>query len=241
MRHSNIDQYARDSNYFIFDSRIKIIAILIFVIFVALLRDLITLIVAFCFVISFIAISGVPGRHIFKRYLLALPFIIFASLAVLFTNNIELVFSMYFRISSCVLALIILSCTTPFFDLLKGLQSLKLPGIFIVLLMFTYRYFFVFIEELHRMRQARIARGFTGGRHLFDKRSMRTISYTAGMLLIRAYQRGVRIYDSLLVRGFDGKIRTLTPFKINELDMGFGLVLIFMGITLFYFDWLVIV
>jgi energy-coupling factor transporter transmembrane protein EcfT len=70
---------------------------------------------------------------------------------------------------------------------------------------------------------------------------MRTISYTAGMLLIRAYQRGVRIYDSLLVRGFDGKIRTLTPFKINGLDMGFGLVLIFMGITLFYFDWLVIV
>lgn len=241
MRHSNIDQYARESNFYHFDSRVKIIGILFFVIFVALLRDFIPLIIAFSFIILIILISNVPGSHIFKRYLLTLPFIIFASLTVLFTNNLIMFFSMYLRISTCVLALIVLSCTTPFFDLLKGLQSLKLPGIFIVLLMFTYRYFFVFIEELHRMRQARVARGFTGGKHLLDKWSMKTISYTAGMLLIRAYNRGVRIYDSLLVRGFDGKIRTLTPFKITGLDLIFGLILIFMGIYLLYYDWLVII
>ena len=118
---------------------------------------------------------------------------------------------------------------------------MKVPGIIIVLLMFTYRYFFVFVEESYRMKLARKSKGFYGGRHLLDKIGMRTISYTAGMILVRAYRRGVRIYDALLVRGFDGKVRTLTQLKITFLDAIFLLTLIFAGFTLFYFDWLVIV
>ncbi|MCK5559708.1 MAG: hypothetical protein KAJ51_03910, partial [Thermoplasmata archaeon] len=139
-----------------------------------------------------------------------------------------------------VLALILLSSTTPFFNLLKGLQKLKVPEIFIILLMFTYRYFFVFIEELHRMKLARKSKGFRGGRHLLDKRGMKTISFTAGMVLIRAYQRGVRIYDALLIRGYDGTLRTLRPLKFKAWDFGFCTVFICISILLFYYDWMVI-
>jgi cobalt/nickel transport system permease protein len=118
---------------------------------------------------------------------------------------------------------------------------MKVPGIFIILLMFTYRYFFVFVEESHRMKLARKSKGFHGGKHLFDKIGMRTISFTAGMILIRAYRRGVRIYDALLVRGFDGKVRTLTQLKITFLDIILVITLIFAGSILLYHDWLVMV
>jgi cobalt/nickel transport system permease protein len=91
------------------------------------------------------------------------------------------------------------------------------------------------------MKLARKSKGFYGGKHLFDKIGMKTISYTAGMILVRAYRRGVRIYDALLVRGFDGKVRTLTQLKITTLDSIFVVAIIFAGTVLFYYDWLVMV
>lgn len=241
MRHSNVDQYARESSFYYFDSRTKIIVSILFVIIVALLRDLLTLLIALIFILVTMSISNIPARHFFKRYLIAVPFILFASLAMLLSRNFQMFITMFIRITTCVLALILLSSATPFFDLLKGLQSLKVPNIFIILLMFTYRYFFVFVDELHRMKLARKARGFRGGKHLFDKRSMKIISYSIGMILIRAYQRGVRIYDALLVRGFDGKIKTLTSLKFTVLDSCFGLIFIFISGYLIYFDWFVII
>ena len=90
------------------------------------------------------------------------------------------------------------------------------------------------------MRLARKARGFRGGKHLFDKRNMRTISFTAGMILIRAYKRGVRIYDALLIRGYDGKIKTLRPLRFTFNDFGFCLVFVLMSVMLIYYDWMVV-
>ena len=241
MHHSSIDQYARGSSFFHFDSRTKIISTIFFIVIVALLRDIITLVIAMAFIFTIIAISGIPKKHFFKRYLIALPFIIFSALAMLLTNDLESFITMIIRISTCVLALILLLSSTSFFELLKGFQYLKMPTIFIVLLMFTYRYFFVFIDEQHRMRLARKARGFKGGKHLFDMSAMRTIGYTAGMLLVRAYNRGVRIYDALEVRDFNGKIKTMSRFKFSALDLTFGCVFIFISLFVLYYDWLVII
>ncbi len=240
MRHSNVDQYASITSFFKFDPRIKIVSILIFVILISLIRDMIILLMAFIFIISLILISQVPIKHITKRYLIAMPFIFFAAFTMLVYQGFLMFFIMFIRITSCVLALLLISCTTPFFDILKGLQSMKLPGILVILLMFTYRYFFVFVEESHRMKMARKSKGFTGGKHILDKIGMRTISYTAGMILIRAYQRGIRIYDALQVRGFTGMVKTLTPLKITILDIFFFTVLVFTGSLFFYYDWIVI-
>ena len=93
---------------------------------------------------------------------------------------------------------------------------------------------------MEHMRLARKARGFQGGKHLFDIQGMRTISYTIGMILIRAYNRGVRIYDALLLRGYDGKIITLKKLHFTALDFGFCFVLILLSILLIYFDIMVI-
>ena len=41
----------------------------------------------------------------------------------------------------------------------------------------------------------------TKGKHLFDKKGMQLISFTAGSVLIRAYERGNRMYTALVSRG----------------------------------------
>lgn len=240
MRHGNIDQHARASSFFSLDPRAKILAIIFCVVIVALLRDLIPLIISLSLALSILIISNIPLKHIVKRYLIAFPFAVFASLSLLLYSGLWISLAMFLRVSTCVLLLILLSSTTPFFDLLKASQRLKVPKLIIVLCMFLYRYIFVMNEEYQRMKMARKARGFKGGKHLFDGKAMHVISSTAGMVLIRSYNRGVRIYDALLSRGYDGEIRTLTELRFKKIDYAFAMDLMLFSAFILWMDWLVI-
>lgn len=90
------------------------------------------------------------------------------------------------------------------------------------------------------MKMARKARGFKGGKHLFDRKGMHTISQTAGMVLVRAYQRGVRIYDALISRGYDGEIKTLTKMRFKGVDYAFCAILFIFSSYVLWMDWMVI-
>ncbi|UCE74225.1 MAG: cobalt ECF transporter T component CbiQ [Methanomassiliicoccales archaeon] len=241
MRHVTIDRYASHSSFYRLDPRAKIIAIIFSVIVVALLTDLLPLLISLMLGILLLLMSNIPIRHIFKRYAIALPFLSFASISLYFYSGLLPSFAMFIRISTCVLLLILLSSTTPFFDLLKASQHLKVPKLILVLCMFLYRYIFVFTEEYQRMRIARSARAFSGGKHLLDKRGMQTISSACGMLLVRAYQRGIRIYDALLCRGYDGEIRTLTSLRFKAFDYAFCANLMMFSSFVLYVDRMVIV
>jgi cobalt/nickel transport system permease protein len=240
MRHMTIDHYAAQSSFYKFDPRIKISVIIFFIVAVTLLMDLLPLLVALSCVISLHVISQIPFKHIMKRYAIALPFIFFASVSFILYGEPISSFVLFLRISTCVLLLILLSSTTPFFDLLLASQKLKVPKLMVTLSLFLYRYLFVFTDEYHRMKMARTARAYSKGRHILDKRTMRTISHTVGMLLVRAYDRGVRIYDALLVRGYDGNIRTLTKMRIKGIDYAFAFNLIIFAFFVLWMDWMVI-
>jgi energy-coupling factor transporter transmembrane protein EcfT len=54
---------------------------------------------------------------------------------------------------------------------------------------------------------------------------MRTIANTAGMVLVRAYERGLRVQDSLRMRGYAGEVRTLSDIRIRGRDAAFCIAL----------------
>jgi cobalt/nickel transport system permease protein len=237
MKHTTIDHFAKYSSFYRIDPRAKIVGLLLFVVCVALMQSVPYLILAFIIIFLLGVASNIPTAHLVTRYGISLPFILFASVTLYFTSGPELALAMFIRISTCVLALIMLTATTDFFDLLKGFQSMKMPKIFLGLLMFMYRFIFLLREEMHRMSQARKARGFRGGKHLFDREGFRTISYTIGALLVRSSERGNRIYDGMLTRGYDGNIRTLNPMKFTGLAMVFVVLLSFISFALLLGDW----
>lgn len=240
MKHTTIDHYAKTSPFYHIDPRAKIIGFLLFVICVALMQSLVFLLIAFIFIFMIAVASVVPALHFATRYLVAFPFIILAALAALFAAGSVAALSMFVRISSCIFALIILSATTDFLDVLKGFQWMRVPQIFLNLLLFMYRYLFLFREELHRMSQARKARGYRKGKHILDRSSMRTISYAVGATLVRASERGNRIYDAMLTRGYDGKVRTLTPLHFGAVAWSLLIFLSVISFLLLLSDWKVI-
>jgi cobalt/nickel transport system permease protein len=232
-----LDRYAHRSPLANLDPRTKILAIAAFVVSIALLHTLLPLAIGLLVVLIMILISYIPPQHIFKHYALTTPFILITTLALYLTFGLTPALAMFMRITTSVLALILLASITHFFDTLKALQRLHLPTLLINLLLFTYRYLFVIQDELHRMTQARYARGATPGTHLLDTKHMHLLSTTTGLILIRATERGNRLYDALQSRGYNGTIKTLTPLKFKPIDYLFLLSLLTYAILIVTIDW----
>lgn len=99
-----------------------------------------------------------------------------------------------------VLAATVLAATTEPRALLAGLQRLRLPAVLVQILTFMVRYADVVGGELQRMRMAREARGFRPR----QAGALRVLGATAGVLFVRAYERGERVHLAMLSRGYAG-------------------------------------
>jgi len=130
-----------------------------------------------------------------------------------------------------ILSLTWLTSTTKLTNLLKGLEQLGMPRVMVMILSFMYRYIFVLVDEVMRLRQARDSRDF-GSKRL---RQLGTVGNMIGTLFIRSYERGERVYAAMLARGFDGHSRTLDRLNFSQADayfgIGFSLVLILTSVV----------
>jgi cobalt/nickel transport system permease protein len=108
-----------------------------------------------------------------------------------------------------VTAAVLLVTTTPFVQVIDALQWLRLPATLVMILAFMYRYLFVLVDEASRLMRARAVRSAsvglrTGGTLIWRAR---VAGGMVGSLFIRTYERSERIYQAMLARGYDGRVR----------------------------------
>ena len=118
-----------------------------------------------------------------------------------------------------VTAAVLLTSTTPAYNLLASLRWLRLPAILVSIVMLMYRYLFVLVDEVQRLMRARTARSAaidsnSGGSLMWRAKGTGGM---AGSLFIRTLDRSDRIYLAMLARGYDGNIRLSreTPLPRN--------------------------
>jgi cobalt/nickel transport system permease protein len=165
-------------------------------------------------------------------YMAAVPFILFASVSVFLFSGWVRGIEMWMRTSACVLPLLVLATGTETFDLFAGLRRLRVPAVITTLLMLTQRYILLLSEELSRMTTARRARGFKGARNLMDRYGLRVLAFTAGMVLVRSFQRADDIYEGLKCKGFDKEMMPWRKSRIavNDVLLATALVAIAAGL-----------
>jgi len=106
--------------------------------------------------------------------------------------------------------------TSRFDVTMKALRSLRIPGPFVQLSVFCYRYIYVYLDELRRMRTAMRARGFRA-RPLLH--ALRTAGNSLGMLLVRSVERTQGIHDAMIARGYSGTFHTFQDFSTTRMDL----------------------
>ena len=177
--------------------------------------------VALAAAVAIAAISRVFPKRLLVAYAAAFPFIAFASVSVFLFSGWERGFTMLARTSSCVILLLVLALGTETFDLFSGLRRLRVPGLITTLLMLTFRFLLLLSDELERMKISRKARGFSGGRSLLDRNALRVISFTAGMVLVRASARADRVYEGLKCKAFERDMKPWRSTSVGAVDVVF--------------------
>ncbi|HEY82804.1 MAG TPA: cobalt ECF transporter T component CbiQ [Dehalococcoidia bacterium] len=244
MRHSFLDQYSdRDSLIHRLDPRTKLVSTFLFITAVALTPPdgWVSYALYSAILAIWLMLSRVPLGYVLKRSLVVLPFVVLIAIFIPFFREGEIAGSynlwlwqvsvthsgiiilrnILIRAWLSVLSLILLTSTTKLPDLLRGLEQLHMPRVMVMVLSFMYRYIFVLVDEVMRMKQARDSRNF-GGRRWWQ---IRTVGNMIGTLFIRAYERGERVYAAMMARGFDGQSRTLKRLEFKPADAYFGLSL----------------
>jgi cobalt/nickel transport system permease protein len=129
--------------------------------------------------------------------------------------------------------MLVLLATAPLDATLKAARSLGVPGVLVQLALMTYRYLFLLADELARLRIALRVRGY---RNRASRHSYRTVGHVAGTLLVRGYERAERVGQAMRCRGFDGRFRTLTPFRTRPADLLAFLVLLLAAAATWWLD-----
>jgi len=118
----------------------------------------------------------------------------------------------------CAVTTLLLLATTPFQEVLSALARLRVPRAFVIQLAFLYRYLWVLLDELMRMRRARAARD--GGLGPWSLR-FRSHAGVVGVLFLRTYDRAERIYWAMAARGFDGRLPAPPTQRMTSKDAVF--------------------
>jgi len=157
------------------------------------------------------ALSETPYAMLLKRFLIALPFCLFAGIsnilfdrtqafalgAITVSYGVVSFFTILFRTYLCVMAVLLLVAVTPLARITNSMRRLRTPYIFIVMFEMTYRYIGVVFEEAYSMYTAYSLRSANGKGIV-----MKDMGNFTGQLLLRSFDRAERVYNAMKCRGY---------------------------------------
>ena len=114
----------------------------------------------------------------------------------------------------CILTVsLVLFGTAPFLSSIKAMRSLGLPRVIVDMSLLSYRYLEELNDTLTTMQRAMKLRGFKPKG--FTRRNLQVFAQLTGSILIRSYDRSLRIYQAMILRGYGSQNRRNQPLKLK--------------------------
>ncbi len=123
------------------------------------------------------------------------------------------------RITGAVAVVTALGFVTPFTELMAAFAWMRVPGTFIEIALFAWRYLFLLSDDARTIYDAQKNRlGYTGYRQ-----GLRSFGTLTGSLIIKAFDNSRNVTTAMVQRGYDGNMPTLKhkPFKRTDLAYSF--------------------
>ena len=166
--------------------------------------------------LSLATVAKLGAGFVASRMLIEIPFVIAALLIPFFAEGetvsvlgldlpregLWATWNILAKATLGLLTSIVLAGTTEIPRILRGFEALKVPRVLTSIMGFMIRYLDVVLGEFRRMRIAMKSRGH-------DPKwigQLRPYANSAGMIFIRSYERGERVYLAMASRGFTGEM-----------------------------------
>lgn len=130
------------------------------------------------------------------------------------------------RILGSVSLVAVFGFATPFTEIMAGLSGLTISKQFIEIMMFAYRYIFVFLEDGMTIYNAQKNRlGYSGIR-----KGMKSFGTLTGSLVMRGFDQSQKTVEAMIQRGYSGDMPLLKtrPLRAAEIIIA-SLFVIFAG------------
>ena len=117
--------------------------------------------------------------------------------------------------------------TTPFTDIIKALKVLKVPDTFLMIVILSYKYVFIFaktIEEMYLAKKSRLAVKVS------NAEARRWIAGRLAFMFKKSRLRCEEIFKAMLSRGFSNNIKFYGVKKLQARDWVAGAVLFLVGV-----------
>jgi cobalt/nickel transport system permease protein len=129
------------------------------------------------------------------------------------------------RIIGGVSLVVALGFATPFIEFVAALSWLKVPKVFIEIMMFAYRYVFMFLEDANTIYSAQKNRlGYAGIR-----KGMNSFGVLTGSLVLRGFEQSQKTADAMMQRGYTGDMPLLKGEPLRVIELLFGLFIVLSG------------
>jgi cobalt/nickel transport system permease protein len=215
------------------DARWRLSAFVLAIIAVAILRHPLTVAIALAFSLVLAWLGRVPGMWYRARIgvllIAIIPFILITPFTVdrgerlwdwhglsITDDGIVVALTLAAKTIALVTMALTLLATAPMHVTLAAAGRIGVPRVFVLITLLTYRYVFLFLDELNRLRVALRVRGF---RNAMSVHAYRTVGQVSGTLLVRGSDRADHVAQAMRCRGFDGDFHTLTPFRTTRGDV----------------------
>ncbi len=233
------------------DARAKFVAACVYSIVVAVAGDFLVLVLAVLFSLALLGAARLDAARLLRRLVVVNAFIAFLWLFLPWSvpgqivaalgpieitrEGLLLALRLTLRCNAIVWACIALLGTSRIVDLAHALRALRVPEKLVVVLFFCVRYIQVVHDEYRRLVDAMRVRAFKPRTNLH---TYRTYANLVGTLLVRSHDRGARIYEAMLCRGFRGRFRSLGQGRIRARDIAAAVVVVAFTILLVGLEWI---
>lgn len=192
---------------------IKLLVTLAYIVFVVSFPkyELSGLLIMVLYPLAAFAVSGVPVRTCFYKLRIVMPLVCAVGLVNPFFDKAPLLYLGSVAVSGGVVSMLtlmlkgifalmasfLLIATTPMDAVCAALRKLRVPGFLVTLLLLTYRYIAVMLDEVSIMSEAyKLRAPGQKGVHISAWGSF------LGQLLLRSMDRADELYQSMQLRGF---------------------------------------
>jgi len=163
-------------------------------------------------------LARLPLATVAKRTLTVLPFAFLMLFSAALSHlSLQHILQALAKSLLSVIAMALVSMTTPFPDLLRALEQCRTPRILVMFLAFLYRYAAVLGKETVRVERGWSSRSF--GR--FWWREWSRLGHVLAALLIRSYERAERVYAAMQSRGFSSPMPAMHLLHFGVGDLAF--------------------
>ncbi|WP_096201845.1 cobalt ECF transporter T component CbiQ [Bacillus sp. FJAT-45350] len=205
------------------ESRAKLIAAILFIFGVISLTSTTFALIAYTTTVLSAIMMGIKIITLLTRYLLIAPFVLLMTIPLVFGGGFPLdpdrvsfaLLIILKAVTSMTIITMILE-TQSVDQFMKSLADLKVPPIMITVLLLSYRYVYLFLDDIQKMQLALKTRFFKGGVSI---KNLKVYGQLTGCLLIKSLDRSEKIYNAMASRGFNGTLRFKESSSISSVDI----------------------